>query len=90
MRKSVAAGLLFTLLVSGSVFAEVDGNGWRKLDSVNQAAYMQGVLDVGTTLDQFSGEAAKAKGQSVRVLECASYPCFLCFGGMRPGFKNTC
>lgn len=66
MRKSVAAGLLFTLLVTNQVFAEVDGNGWRKLDPVNQAAYMQGVLDVGTTLDQFSREAARAKGQSVR------------------------
>jgi hypothetical protein len=66
MRNSVAAGLLFTLLVTNQVFAEVDGNGWRKLDPVIQAAYMQGVLDVATTLDQVGREAAKNQGQSVR------------------------
>jgi hypothetical protein len=67
MRKSVAAGLLFTLLATNQAFAEVDGNGWRKLAPVIQAAYMQGVLDVATTLDQFGREAAKNKGQSVRA-----------------------
>lgn len=66
MRKAVTAGLLVTLLVTSPVLAEVDGNGWRKLDPVNQAAYMQGVLDVGTSLEQFGKEAAKNKGQSVR------------------------
>ncbi len=66
MRMSVTAVLLFTSLVTSPVLAEVDGNGWRKLDPVNQAAYMQGVLDVGTTLEQFGKEEAKNKGQSVR------------------------
>ena len=66
MRESLTSGLLFTLLVTSPVLAEVDGNGWRKLDPVNQAAYMQGVLDVGTTLEQLSREDAKNKGQSVR------------------------
>lgn len=66
MRMSVAAVLLCTLVVTGPVFGEVDGNGWRKLDPVNQAAYMQGVLDVGTSIDQVGREAAKNKGKSVR------------------------
>lgn len=66
MRMSVTAVIMFTSLVTSPVLAEVDGNGWRKLDPVNQAAYMQGVLDVGTTLDQFGREDAKNKGQSVR------------------------
>ena len=66
MRMSVGASLLSTLIVTNQVFAEVNGDGWWKLAPVIQAAYMQGVLDVGTTLDQFSREAAKEKGQSVR------------------------
>ena len=66
MKNSLAASLLFTVLVTSSAFAELNGNGWLKLDRMNQLAYMQGVLDVATTLDQFSREAAKNKGQSVR------------------------
>ncbi|TKS57852.1 MAG: hypothetical protein EWM72_03427 [Nitrospira sp.] len=65
LRSAVAMPLCLALTTS-IVSAEVLVNGWRKLDPINQAAYMQGVLDVATTLSQSSRESAKNKGLDIR------------------------
>ncbi len=64
-RSAVAMSLCLALTTS-VVSAEVFVNGWRKLDPINQAMYMQGVLDVATTLSQASRESAKSKGINIR------------------------
>jgi len=65
LRSAVVMSLWLVFTTSG-VSAEVKVNGWRKLDTLNQVVYLQGVLDVATTLSQMSRESAKNKGIDIR------------------------
>ena len=58
--------VLFIINMTSAVSAEVDVNGWRKLNEFSQIGYMAGVLDVAVNLREFSAAWAKNSGDNIQ------------------------
>lgn len=58
--------VLFIINMTSTVSAEVDANGWRKLNEFSQIGYMAGVLDVAVNLRELSAAWAKNSGDNIQ------------------------